>query len=151
MRASQALRPVQSIGPSKSLGKPPFRPGRRTGSRANRCGRRQASTTRPPQRAALPLRRVDAPHRPRLSCYPPSRPADRLRDFFFMGQYQRSLVLDLSIVCYTPENSTVSGSGASKAVPNRSPENAHKTYYGKFEPLAPALRRKPVLTGMSQS
>ena len=30
--------------------------------------------------AALPLRRVDAPHRPRLPCYPPDSPTDRLPD-----------------------------------------------------------------------
>ncbi len=32
--------------------------------------------------AALPLRRVDAPHRPRLPCYPPGGPSDRLPDLY---------------------------------------------------------------------
>ncbi len=32
--------------------------------------------------AALPLRRVDAPHRPRLPCYPPVGPSDRLPDLY---------------------------------------------------------------------
>ncbi len=36
--------PSQSHGPSESIGKPPFRSGRRTAG-----GRRQVSTTRPPQ------------------------------------------------------------------------------------------------------
>ena len=45
--------------------------------------RASASLDDPPSAAAaLPLQWVDALHRPRLSCYLPGRPADRLRDFF---------------------------------------------------------------------
>ena len=62
--------------PPESLGKPPFRSGRRTGSGANRWGRRKASTM------------------PRISRgLPATRPVARaIACPISMGHYQRSLV-----------------------------------------------------------
>ncbi len=63
--------PSQSHGPSESLGKPPFRSGRRTAG-----GRRQASTM---------SRRTHG--------FPPTHPlARRIACTISMGHYQRSLV-----------------------------------------------------------
>ncbi len=69
--------PFQSHGPSESLGKPPFRSCRRTGSGRIGGGRRKASTM---------SRRTRG--------FPPTRPlARRIACPISMGHYQRSLVL----------------------------------------------------------
>ncbi len=69
--------PPQSPGPSESLGKPPFRSRRRTGSGVNRCGRRKALTM------------------PRIARgFPPTGPVARpIACPISMGQYQGPLVL----------------------------------------------------------
>ncbi len=72
----QPCAPSQSYGPSESLGKPPFRSRRRTGS--GRTGGR---------RIALPMSRI-------ARGFPPTRPlARRIACAISMGHYQRSLVL----------------------------------------------------------
>ena len=63
--------------PSESLGKPPFRSGRRTGSGANRWGRRKASTMSRIARGFPSTRRIACP--------------------ISMGHYQRSLVLSATL------------------------------------------------------
>ncbi len=67
--------PSESYGPSESLGKPPFRSRRRTGS-GRPWGRRKA----------LPMSRI-------ARGFPPTRPlARRIARAISMGQYQRPLV-----------------------------------------------------------
>ncbi len=81
--------PVHKHGGSR------LRSGRRTGMRANRCGRREASTTRPPQqrrcRCGGWMSRI-------ARGFPPTRPlARRIAYPISMGQYQRPLVLSARI------------------------------------------------------
>ncbi len=111
--------PSQSYGQPESLGKPPFRSGRRTGS--GRIGGGVGKPRRPVLRSsALPLRRMDVPQDPRLPCYPPDGPPDgppdRLHDLYgslsaLLGTNMRGRVcrdggaisLNLGAIWDTPE------------------------------------------------
>ncbi len=95
---SAAVRPVSKLWAARKprptrLGEAAVPVAQANRQRANRWRVSESLDDPSSAAAALPLRRVDVPHRPRLPSYPPVGPTDRLRDLY------ESLSTLLGITC----------------------------------------------------
>ncbi len=83
-----AMRDIGSRAPHlKAMGGPKALVSRRSGragepAAGDSVGASESLADPSSAAAALPLRRVDVPHRPRLPSYPPLGPTDRLSDLY---------------------------------------------------------------------
>ena len=118
---SQGFRPgtrgAAMQGIASPAGRSPKALGSRRSGRAGESVGASASLDDPSSAAAaLPLRRMDVPHRPRLPCYPPVGPTDRLPDLYESLSALFGLAFDLWLEAFNacPRGSSGGSTEASR-------------------------------------